>query len=95
MAVISDWSSALADIVLYTKPGCGYCHAARDLLDRKGAAYEDIVASHDPKKKQEMIQRSGGRMTFPQVFIGGKHVGGSDDLAALDRRGELDALLEA
>ena len=91
----SDRSSALADIVLYTKPGCGYCHAARDLLDRKGADYEDIVASHDPARKQEMIQRSGGRMTFPQIFIGGKHVGGSDDLHALDRRGELDALLRA
>ena len=85
----------MADIVLYTKPGCGYCHAARDLLDRKGAAYEDIVASHDPAKKHEMIQRSGGRMTFPQIFIDGKHVGGSDDLHALDRKGELDALLRA
>ena len=85
----------MADIVLYTKPGCGYCHAARALLDRKGAAYQDIVASHDPAKKQEMIQRSGGRMTFPQIFIDGKHIGGSDELHALDRRGELDALLEA
>jgi glutaredoxin 3 len=85
----------LADIVLYTKPGCGYCSAARDLLKRKGADYEDIVASSDPKKKHEMIQRSGGRMTFPQIFIGGKHIGGSDDLHALDRRGELDALLKA
>ena len=85
----------MADIVLHTKPGCGYCHAARDLLDRKGAAYEDIVTSHDPVKKQEMIQRSGGRMTFPQIFIDGKHVGGSDDLHALDRKGELDALLRA
>jgi len=85
----------LADVVIYTKPGCGYCHAARDLLDRKGVAYEDIVASHDPAKKQEMIQRSGGRMTFPQIFIDGKHIGGSDDLHALDRKGELDALLEA
>jgi glutaredoxin 3 len=84
----------LADIVLYSKPGCGYCHAARDLLDRKGADYEDIIASSDPAKKQEMIQRSGGRMTFPQIFIGGKHIGGSDDLHALDRQGELDALLK-
>ena len=85
----------MADIVLYTKPGCGYCHAARDLLDAKGVTYQDIVASNDPKKKQEMIQRSGGRMTFPQIFIGEKHIGGADDLRALDRRGELDALLEA
>ena len=85
----------MADIVLYTKPGCGYCHAARALLDGKGASYEDIVASRDPSLKQEMIQRSGGRMTFPQIFIGERHIGGSDDLHALDRRGELDALLEA
>ena len=85
----------MADIVLYTKPGCGYCSAARDLLKRKGVEFEDIVASNDPARKQEMIQRSGGRMTFPQIFIDGKHVGGSDDLHALDRRGELDALLQA
>lgn len=85
----------MADVVLYTKPGCGYCHAAKALLDGKGADYTEIVASNDPAKKQEMIQRSGGRMTFPQVFIGDNHVGGSDDLHALDRKGELDALLEA
>ena len=85
----------MADVVLYTKPGCGYCHAAKALLDGKGADYIEIVASSDPAKKQEMIQRSGGRMTFPQIFIDGKHVGGSDELHALDRRGELDPLLAA
>jgi len=85
----------LADVIIYTKPGCGYCHAAKALLDGKGADYIEIVASSDPVKKQEMIQRSGGRMTFPQIFINGKHVGGSDDLHALDRRGELDSLLAA
>ena len=85
----------MADIVIYTKPGCGYCHDAKALLDGKGADYIEIVASSDPAKKQEMIQRSGGRMTFPQIFIDGKHVGGSDDLHALDRRGELDPLLAA
>ena len=69
--------------------------AAKALLDEKGAEYEEIVASNDPAKKQEMIQRSGGRMTFPQIFIDGKHIGGSDDLHALDRKGALDALLEA
>ena len=83
----------MADIVIYTKPGCGYCHAAKALLDSKGADYNEIVASNDPAKKQEMIQRSGGRMTFPQVFIDGKHVGGSDELAALDSAGKLDSLL--
>ena len=85
----------MADIVLYTKPYCPYCIAAMALLDRKGAAYSEIVASHDPEKKQEMIQRSGGRMTFPQIFIDGRHIGGSDDLSALDRKGELDPLLAA
>lgn len=85
----------MADVVIYTKPGCGYCHAAKDLLEGKGVDFTEIVASSDPAKKQEMIQRSGGRMTFPQIFIDGKHVGGSDDLHALDRRGDLDALLAA
>ena len=85
----------MADVIIYTKPGCGYCHAAKALLDGKGADYIEIVASSDPAKKQEMIQRSGGRMTFPQIFIDGKHIGGSDDLHALDRRGELDPLLAA
>lgn len=85
----------MADVVIYTKPGCPYCIAAKALLDRKGAAYDEIVASHDPARKQEMIQRSGGRMTFPQIFIGGRHVGGSDELHALERRGELDPLLAA
>ena len=85
----------MADVVIYTKPGCGYCHAAKALLDQKGVDYTEIVASSDPAKKQEMIQRSNGRMTFPQVFIDDKHIGGSDDLAALDRKGELDSMLGA
>lgn len=85
----------MADVVIYTKPGCPYCTAAKALLDQKGADYTEIVASNDPAKKQEMIQRSNGRMTFPQIFIDGKHIGGSDDLHALDRRGELDPLLAA
>ncbi len=85
----------MADIVVYTKPGCPYCVAAMGLLTRKGAEFTEIVASSDPAKKAEMIQKSGGKATFPQIFIGGKHVGGSDDLHALDRRGGLDALLAA
>ena len=85
----------MPDVVIYTKPGCPYCTSAKALLDSKGADYTEIVASNDPAKKQEMIQRSNGRMTFPQVFIDGKHIGGSDDLAALDRKGGLDPLLEA
>lgn len=85
----------MADVVLYTKPGCPYCAAAKSLLDRKGVTYTDIVASNDPALKQEMIQKSGGRMTFPQVFVGSTHIGGSDDLHALDARGGLDDLLAA
>ena len=85
----------MAEVVIYTKPGCPYCAMAEGLLTRKGVEYTEIVASNDPEKKQEMIQRSNGRMTFPQIFIDGKHIGGSDDLHALDRKGELDPLLAA
>lgn len=85
----------MADIIIYSKPGCSYCHAAMAFLERKGATWTEIVAATDPEKKREMIQRSGGRMTFPQIFIDGKHIGGFDDLSALDRKGELDALLAA
>jgi glutaredoxin 3 len=85
----------LAEIVIYTKPGCPYCYAALSLLKKKGAEYTEIVASNDPEKKAEMVERSGGRATFPQIFIDGKHVGGSDDIHALDRKGELDPLLAA
>ncbi len=85
----------MAEVVLYTKPGCPYCTAAKALLDKKGVDFTEIVASNDPEKKQEMIQKSGGRMTFPQVFVGDKHLGGSDDLHALDARGGLDPLLAA
>jgi glutaredoxin 3 len=85
----------LAEVIIYTKPGCPYCAMAGGLLARKGVDYTEIVASNDPARKQEMIQRSNGRMTFPQIFINGQHIGGSDDLHALDRKGELDALLAA
>ena len=85
----------MADVVLYTKPGCPYCMAAMGLLTRKGVDFTEIVASNDPEKKAEMIQKSGGKATFPQIFIGGKHIGGSDDMSALDRRGQLDDLLAA
>lgn len=85
----------MADVVLYTKPGCPYCIAAKGLLDKKGVAYQDIVASNDPEKKAEMVQRAKGRATFPQIFIGDDHIGGSDELHALERAGKLDALLAA
>ncbi|MDO9608690.1 MAG: glutaredoxin 3 [Brevundimonas sp.] len=85
----------MADVVIYTKPGCPYCYSAMALLKKKGADYTEIVASNDPAKKAEMVEKSGGRMTFPQIFIAGNHVGGSDDIHALDREGKLDALLAA
>ena len=85
----------MAEVVIYTKPGCPYCSSAMALLNQKGAEFTEIVASNDPEKKQEMMQRSGGRATFPQIFIDGNHVGGSDDLHALDARGGLDPLLAA
>jgi glutaredoxin 3 len=85
----------LADIVIYTKPGCPYCYAAASLLKRKGVGFTEIVASSDPEKRAEMMRRSGGAATFPQIFIGDRHIGGSDDMHALDRKGELDPILAA
>jgi glutaredoxin 3 len=85
----------LAKVVIYTKPYCPYCVRALALLERKGADFEEIEAAFDPEKKAEMIQRSNGGRTFPQIFIGDTHVGGSDELHALDARGGLDALLAA
>lgn len=82
-------------VTIYTKPFCPYCARAEALLTKKGVKYEEIVASMDPEKKAEMVKRSNGRTTYPQVFIGDRHVGGSDDLAALEAKGELDTLLAA
>jgi glutaredoxin 3 len=82
----------MAQVTIYTKPYCPYCVAALDLLERKGVQVQEIVAAHDPEKRQEMIDRSG-RYTYPQIFIGDRHIGGCDDMMALERRGELDPLL--
>lgn len=79
---------------MYTKPGCPYCLRAGMLLKSKGPDYQEIVASNDPEKRAEMVERSG-RNTFPQIFIDGRHIGGCDDLVALDARGGLDPLLAA
>ena len=81
-------------VVIYTKPFCPYCARAEALLSKKGVDYEEIVASMDPEKREEMRQRSG-RMTYPQIFIGDRHIGGFDDLYALEQAGKLDALLAA
>jgi glutaredoxin 3 len=85
----------LAEVVIYTKPGCPYCTAAMALLKRKGVDFTEIVASRDPEIKAEMVARSNGASTFPQIFVGEKHIGGSDDIHALDARGGLDPLLAA
>lgn len=82
----------MASTVIYTRDGCGYCVRALKLLTAKGADFEERNASADPAFRAEMMQRSG-RSTFPQIFIGATHVGGCDDLHALDARGGLDVLL--
>ena len=83
----------MAEVTIYTRMMCGYCAAAKRLLDSKGVAYVEHDASFSPELRQEMIARANGRSTFPQIFIGDTHVGGSDDLHALERAGRLDALL--
>ncbi|MGB0497500.1 MAG: glutaredoxin 3 [Rubricella sp.] len=80
-------------VEIYTSPLCGYCHAAKRLLTSKGVSFREIDVLQNPEAKPEMIQRAGGRRTVPQIFIGGEHVGGSDDLHALERAGKLDPLL--
>ncbi len=79
-------------ITIYTSAFCGYCARAIGLLDAKGVAYTEIDAGSDQEKKREMIDKSG-RTTFPQIFVGDRHIGGCDELLALDRSGELDPLL--
>lgn len=83
----------MAGVTIYTRMMCGYCSAAKRLLDEKGVAYVEHDASFSPELRQEMIQRASGRTTFPQIFVGDVHVGGCDDLYALDEQGRLDALL--
>ena len=85
----------MAEVIIYTKPGCPYCSSALALLNKKGTEFTEIVASNDPAKKAEMVEKSGGKATFPQIFIDGKHIGGCDDIQALERKGGLDALLAA
>ncbi len=83
----------MVDVTIYTRMMCGYCVAAKRLLEGKGVSYVEHDASFSPELKQEMIARANGRTTFPQIFVGGYHVGGSDDLHALERQGRLDGLL--
>ena len=85
----------MATIEVYTKAFCGYCARAKALLDSKGADFREIDVTMDRAGFDAMVERAGGRRTVPQIFIDGRHVGGSDDLAALEAKGELDKLLKA
>jgi glutaredoxin 3 len=80
-------------VEIYTTPICPYCTMAKRLLQKKGVAYAEIDVSRDPALRDAMTQRAKGRRTVPQIFIGGTHVGGCDDLHDLDQAGKLDALL--
>ncbi|WP_041801317.1 glutaredoxin 3 [Rhodopseudomonas palustris] len=82
-----------AAIEIFTRPGCGYCSAARSLLTRKKAAFTEYDVSLDPSFREQMTKRVGAGATYPQIFIGELHVGGCDDLYDLDRAGKLDSLL--
>ena len=82
-------------VLIYTRPYCGYCARALALLQKKGVDYTEIDdASFDPDKRKEMLQKSGGKATFPQIFIGDQHIGGCDDMMALEYAGKLDPLLQ-
>ena len=80
-------------VEIYTTPTCGYCRAAKQLLSHKGVAFEETDVSRDPALRVAMTDRAGGRRTVPQIFVGGQHVGGCDDLHALDAAGKLDPML--
>ena len=82
-------------VEIYTSPLCGFCHAAKKLLTEKGVTFTEIDVFANPDRKPEMLQRANGSRTVPQIFIGETHVGGCDDLYALDRAGKLDPLLAA
>jgi glutaredoxin 3 len=80
-------------VEIYTSPLCGYCHAAKRLLTQKGVSFSEVDVLSNPDRKPEMIQRANGGRTVPQIFIGDTHVGGCDDLFALENAGKLDAML--
>ena len=83
----------MVEVELYKTPFCPYCVRARALLERKGVAFREIDIIAEPARRIEMVRRAGGRTSVPQIFIGGEHIGGSDELVALDSAGELDAIL--
>jgi len=83
----------MKEVLIYTREYCGYCVKAKRLFAEKGIVFKEVNATDDATKRAEMIQKSSGRSTFPQIFIGGTHVGGCDELHALERAGKLDNLL--
>jgi glutaredoxin 3 len=83
----------VAKVEVYSSIFCPYCARAKSLLERKGVEFETIDVMEQPKRRDEMVERAGGRTSVPQIFINGEHIGGSDDLHALDRAGQLDAKL--
>ena len=83
----------MTDITVYTKPTCPFCLKARALLSELGQTYENIDIAAEPERRDEMIEKAGGKTTVPQIFIDGRHVGGCDDLHALHDKGELEKLL--
>lgn len=83
----------MAQVEIYTTSWCPYCMRARALLQRRGVAFTDFDIEEEPQRRREMITRAGGRTSVPQIFINGEHIGGSDELAALDRAGRLDEKL--
>jgi len=82
-----------AEVVMYSTAWCPYCDRARALLKRKAVPYKEIKVDEEPEQRAIMLERSGGRRSVPQIFIGARHIGGFDDMYALERAGELDALL--
>ena len=85
----------MPEIDIYTQPWCPYCARAVHILSTKGVEFREIDAPNGSQEREEAVRRSGGRSTVPQIFIGGQHIGGCDDLVALDRAGKLDPLLRA
>lgn len=85
----------MKSVEIYTSPFCGFCHAAKRLLSQKGISFSEIDVAGQPERRQEMLSRSNGRHTVPQIFVGDVHVGGCDDLYALERSGKLDPLISA
>lgn len=83
----------MAEVVIYTTSMCPYCYRAKALLAQKGVSFTEIDVGMDPARREEMIKRADGRRTVPQIFINDQHIGGSDDLHALDAKGKLDPLL--